>query len=591
MSRPSEVAYTFGSFRLVPAEKQLVRGGEVVPLAPKAFDTLLLLVENQGRLVEKDVFMRRVWPDSFVEEVALAHGISQLRKALREGSEESNFIETVPKRGYRFIAPVKVTAGEAAQSPPGVTLAVLPFENLSADPEREYLADGLTEEVIAALGQVHPEQLRVIGRTSMMAYKRTTKSLAEIGGELGAGFLLESSIRAEGGRLRITSKLVRVRDQVQIWSATYDSEPGSILEFQRELSTAITQQIRSRLSPERLNAIARRYTRDVEAHDLYLRGRYFWNQLSSATTRRAIEFYSRAVELDPDYALVWSGLTDAYATGPITGDAPPLRMGPLAREAVGRALAAEPNLPEVQCSLGFVKFWLDWDWTSAERAFRAAISLDPSYALAYRTLGITLSHMGRSAEAARAAQQARELDPLHAGHYALSAQVAYNGHDFGSAIRLAREATVLDPEFWVGHLQLAQAYEQSGDDDLALEALQQAWGFSSGNSKVLSLRGYILAKLGRMHEAGEVLHSLEAVPRERYVPPYAVALVNAGLGRHDLAVDWLERAYEARDVHLVFLPVEPKWDCLRADPRFQAIVGRCSFHTQAPFARIVTSKC
>ena len=577
MSSPPQ-SYAFGSFRLIPSEKQLLRDGEVVPLAPKAFDTLLLLVENQGRLVEKDVFLKRVWPDSIVEEVALAHGISQLRKALRDGPEESNFIETVPKRGYRFIAPVQATGRQTPESrPPGVTLAVLPFENLGAGDDREYLADGLTEEVIASLGQVDPEHLRVIGRTSMMAYKRTTKSLAGIGGELGAGFLLESSMRAEGERLRITSKLIRARDQVQIWSASYDSAPGSVLEFQRDLSTTITQQIRLRLSPERLTALGRRYTRDVQAYDLYLRGRYFWNQLSSSGTRRAIEFYSRAVEIDPQYALVWSGLADAYASGPISGDADPLRTGPLSRQATERAVAAEPNLAEVQSSLGLMKMWIDWDWPAAVRAFRSAISADPGYALAHRTLGVLLSHMGCHSEAAVAAQRARELDPLHAGHYALSSQVAFNGRDYPAAAHMARQATVLDPEFWVGHLQLAQAYEQLGNHDLALEELQHAWRFSSGNSKVLALRGYILARLGRIAEANEVLQALDVIPSHRYVPPYAAALVHAGLGHAGQSIEGLERAFELRDVHLVFLPVDPKWDNLRADSRFQAIIEHCGF--------------
>ena len=575
MPGPPQIAYQFGDFYVCPADKQLLRGGQAVPLAPKAFDTLVVLLESHGRLVEKDVFLKRVWPESFVEEVALAHGISQLRKALDDGASGRKFIETVPKRGYRFIAPVAVAGRQEVR--PGVTLAVLPFENLGAGSEREYLADGLTEEVIASLGQVDPEALRVIGRTSMMAYKRTTKSLAEIGRELGAGFLVESSIRGERERLRITSRLIRVEDQVQIWSDSYDSERGSVLELQRELSTVIARQVRLRLSPERVDALARRQTHDAEAYDLYLRGRYFWHQLSAATTRRAIEYYTRATELDPDYALAWAGLGDAYSANPISGDGPPFRMGPLAREAVARAVHAEPNLAEVQNALAFLKFWLDWDWLAAERCFRAAIALDPSYALAHRTLGIALSHMGRHAEAGPAASEARRLDPLHAGHHALSAQVAFNARDFPAAVEFARQATVLDPEFWVGHLQLAQACEQLHQSERALEALQLAWRFSGGNSKAIALRGYILARLGRVAQAREVLHTLEAVPPDRYVPPYAIALVHAGLGHREPALEWLERAWDVRDVHLAFLPVDPKWDDFRSSPRFIAVLDRCAF--------------
>ena len=361
-----------------------------------------------------------------------------------------------------------------------MTLGVLPVENLGAGSDHEYLAAGLTEEVIAVLGQIDPEHIGVIGRTSMMAYKGTTKSLAEIGRELDAGFLVESSIRGEGGRVRITSKLIRAHDQVQIWSATYNSEPGSVLEFQQELSTAIAQQIHVRLSPERLDGLARRQTRHVDAYDLYLRGRYFWTQLSPLTTRRALEFYTRATELDPDYALAWSGLADAYSTSPINGDAPPLQVWPRARDAVAHAIGVAPNLAEAQASLGLMKFWLDWDWGASEAAFRNAIGLDPGYGLAHRTLGILLSQMERHDAALSAMQTARELDPLDFVHHALSAQVAFVARDYPAAVDFARRANVLDPEFWVGYYQLAQACEQLGKSELAFEALQKAGQFSGG---------------------------------------------------------------------------------------------------------------
>ncbi len=569
--------YRFGTFALLPAEKQLLQEGKPVALAPKVFATLLMLVESQGRLLKKEEFLKRVWKDSFVEEVALAHTISQLRKVLRSGTGEADPIETVPKHGYRFTARVETVVPEPPEMPSHVTLAVLPFENLSANPDREYLADGLTEEVIAVLGRIDPEHLRVIGRTSTMAYKRSTKSLTEIGRELGARFLVESSIRGDGARLRVTSKLIRADDQVQIWSASYDSEPASVLEFERELSTAIAQQIRIRLSPERLNGMAVRQTQHVEAYDLYLRGRYFWAQLSPPTTRRAVEFYKRATELDPNYALAWSGLADAYASSPINGDAPPLMVGPLAQQAAAHAIRAAPGLAEALTSVGFLKFWIDWDWPAAETALRQAIDLDPGYSVALRMLGIVLSHMANHQEAHAAARRARELDPLDFVHQALSAQIAVNARDYPAAVEFARRANVLDPQFWVGYYQLAQASVQLGDNDVAFDALQKAGQFSGGNSKVMGLRGYLLAKLGRAGEAREVLNTLEAVARERYVPPYASALVHAGLGQQDLALEWLNRAYQVHDVHLALLGVDPKWDAFRSDPRFVALLERCAF--------------
>src|SRR4029453_10338374 len=254
----------------------------------------------------------------------------------------------------------------AATAPSGLTVAVLPFENLSGDADLEYLADGLAEETIASFGQIDPDHLSVIGRTSTLAYKHTRKSLAEIGHELGADYLMEGSIRSEGTGLRITSRLVRVRDQTQVWSAFYDRQPTSVLGLQREISAAIAEQIELRLSPERLDALARRHTHNADAYDLYLRGRYLWNQLTPATNSRAIEYYERAIALDPDYALAWSGIANPLASRPINSDVPPREVAARAREAAAHAVRSDPRLAEAQTSLGIIAFYLDWDWPAAE---------------------------------------------------------------------------------------------------------------------------------------------------------------------------------------------------------------------------------
>ena len=577
MSTADLCIYKFGEFRVEAAKRVLLRNGDPVALTPKVFDTLLHLVRRQGKTVEKEELMRAIWPDTIVEENNLNQNISVLRRVMEERQSGSRYILTVPGKGYRFVASVEVIDGALAEAPLRTTIAILPFENLSAEAEREYFADGLTEETIAALGQIDPGYLSVIGRTSVMAYKRTKKTAEEIGRELNAGYLIEGSLRAEAGRLRITSRLIRVRDQVQVWSASYDSEPGSMLAFQRELSMAIAEQVRRRLSPERLNALERRQTRNAEAYDLYLRGRYLWHQLTPATTRRAAEYFTRATVLDPGYALAWSGLADAFSASPINGDAAPLAVWPRAREAAAHALRAEPNLAEVQASVGFLKFWLEWDWPGAEAAFRKSIELDPNYPLPHRMLGVLYSHLGRREEAKLAISRARELDPLLGVHHALSAQVAFAGRDYGAAVQFARQAIAIDPEFWVGHFQLAQALAQMGEPATAFDALGQAGQVSGGNSKVIALRGYLFGKLGRTAEARDVLNTLEAISRERFVPPYAMALVHAGLGRDREVLEWLERALEKRDVHLTFLQVDPKWDGFRADPGFVSLVGRCDF--------------
>lgn len=642
----SRETFRFADFVLDVSAYELRCQGRPVRLERRPMELLVWLVQCRGQLVTRSDIVDRLWgKDVFVEvETGVNTVIWKVRAALHDSPDDPTFVETVPGKGYRFIAPVEVVsepgttvtrspapldavvgnqdapavlAEEPARLEPlpaaprsraglsiaiaavvllaayvgwarfgggpgeGIMLAVLPFENLSGDPDREYLAEGLADETIAALGQIDPDHLDVIGRTSTTAYKGTAKSLAQIGGELGADFLVESSIRAEAGRLRITSRLVRVRNQVQVWSASYDSQPTSMLDLQRELSTAIAEQIRLRLSPERVGALARRQTRNPDAYDLYLRGRNFENQRTPATTLRAIEYYRRATDLDSSYALAWSGLAWTYAARSINSDAAPVEVATLARDAAANAVRAEPDLAEAQSAVGEINFLLDWDWPAAERALRRAIALDPGYAVAHRALGHLLSQTGRQDEARSEMSRARSIDPLDPINHALSAQVALQARDYAAALAYAQQAIVLDPEFWIGYVLSGQASERLGKTDAALEAFSNAARFSGGNSKAISLRGYLLGKVGRSHEARDVLKTLEEVSRSRYVPPYAMALVHAGLGERDAVFEWLNRAYDARDVHLIFLPVDPKWDPYRTDPRFTGLVERCGFARKA----------
>ncbi len=567
--------YEFGDFRVDSSRRILFRDTDQIPLTPKVFDTLALLVANHGQVLDKKELMSAVWPDTAVEENNLNQHVSTLRRIFGETRGENRYIATIPGKGYCFTAEVRTSrAASPEEALTHFRIGVLPFENLGGGSEREYLADGFTEETIATIGQIDPDHFSVIGRTSVMSYKRTTKTLADIGRELDATYLIESSLRTEGDRLRITSKLIRVRDQLQIWSASYDSEPSSLLTFQRELGTAIAEQVRLRLSPARLNALANRHTQNPEAYDLYLRGRFYWNQFTALTTRRAIEYFTRATAIDPDYALAWSGLADAFSSSPVTGDADPLTILPRARDSANNAVRSDPELAEAQTSLGFFQFWLGWDWHAAETAFRKAISVDPNYAFAHRMLGIVLSHLCQHDESIASIRRARELDPLSAMNRALSSQISFAAGDLPNAIHFAREAIVLDPEFWIGHFQLAQAYVHLQQNDQAMESLNQANRFSAGNSKALSLRGYLLAKTGGTDEAKEILQTLDAVSRERFVPPYAQALIHLGLGQVDAALDSLDRASAAHDVHLAFLTVDPKWDSLRAEPRFTRMIER-----------------
>jgi TolB-like protein/DNA-binding winged helix-turn-helix (wHTH) protein/Flp pilus assembly protein TadD len=632
---------------------ELRRHGRPIRIERQPMDLLLLLVERRRQLVSRSEIIDRLWgKDVFVDvETGVHTAIRKVRQALRDSPDAPTCVETVPGKGYRFIATVEVSgtpaeppspAADAASpepllpeppevSPPGaadaashaatlpvwsrlapparlglplglaaagllagawvwmrmppdrgsgtapLTLAVLPFANLSGDPARDYVAEGLTEETAASLGQIDPEQMGVVARSSTQRYRGTTKSAADIGRDLGANYLVESSLRAEGSRLRVTSTLVRVRDQVQVWSQSYDREPTSLLGLQRELSIAIAEQIRLRLSPGRLEALARRQTQSPDAYDLYLRGRNFENQRTPATNRRAIDYFTRATEVDPDYALAWASIAQVLLSSVINSDASPAEVLPRAREAATRAARVSPNVAETQRAVAYVKWCCEWDWPGAEADLRRAVALDPSSAHGHLTLGHALSQMGRHGEAQLSTRRARELDPLSAIMPALSSQVALQARDYRAALDHATQAIVLDPEFWIGHMARGQALEQLGEVESALEALTTAARFSGGNSKALSLRAYILAKTGRADEARAMLRTLEDVSKTKYVPPYAMALINAGLEQRDAVFVWLERAYDVRDMHLIFLPVDPKWDAYRSDPRFEALIVRCGF--------------
>ena len=572
--------FCFGDFELDVANYELRCQGQPVHVERQPMDLLILLLEGRQRLVSRAEIAERLWgADVFTDvETGVNTAVRKIRRALKDSTDPPAFIETVPRKGYRFIADVRVIIdGRAQEKPAQVIVAVLPFENLGAGVEREYLADGLTEETILSLGRIGRDDFHVIGRRSVMVYKGGNKNLATIGRELGATYVVENTLRGENELLRITSRLIRTRDQTQLWAASYDSEPGSILAFQRELSVTIAEEIRLRLSPERLTALARRQTQNAEAYDLYLHGRHFWNQSTPPTTKRALEYFTRATQLDSQYALAWAGLADAYSASPVNGDAPPLSVRNPARAAVAHAVSSDPGLAEVQTSVGFLKFWLEWDWMEAEKAYRQALTLDPTYPLAHRMLGIVLSHMGRHEPARESIRRARELDPLYAMHHALSAQIAFAARDYSAAVEFATQATVIDPHFWIGYFQLAQVHVQLRNTDLAVDALSHAGKLSGGNTKVIALRSYLLSQVGQIDEARQGLHTLEAISRERYVPPYAMALIHAGLNQPDDALDCLERAYDQRDVHLIFLPIDPKWDFLRSHARFASIMDRCGF--------------
>ena len=591
--------YCFAEFTLDPARAALLRNGEEIPLRQRTFEVLTHLVRNSGRLVSKQELFEAVWRDVAVTDDSLVQCLVEIRKAL---GDEQHRVRTVRGRGYLFegaatdapkatarafpsrrmalllggIAILAVGAwlyGRSRAIPHISTLAVLPFEQTAVGDPSE-LGGGLLEEVVSALGQIDPERLRVLSRRSTASYVSTGKSAAVIGQELGADYLVEGVIHEQGASWQIRFAVVRARDQVHVWTGTFDRDRSTLLSLQTELGRAVAQQIRLTLSARQDQALIRRQARHPEAYEYYLRGRALWAKPNRAALYAAIGEYKQAIALDPEYALAYAGLADAYSALPITSDVPPLDVAGDARNAATRAVRADDLLAEAHAALGWQEFWFGWNWPAAEASLRRAIALDPNYANARRSLGHVLSNSGRHSEALAEMARARELDPFSPLMHGLSAQTAYNARNFPLAERHARQSLAIDPNFWGGYVNLGQALAGQGRYEEALVAIAEGYRLA-GNAKGLTRRAYVLGRMGRTAEAKELLGELEEAARP--VPPYEIAAVHAGLGDANRAFAWLEKAYAARDANLVFLPVDPKMDPIRGDARFQALLDRCGF--------------
>ena len=569
-SPPQTRLYRFDDFVLDIAAYELRRQGRPVKLERQPMELLTLLVSRRGELVTRDAIVEHLWGHGvFIEvETSVNTVVRKVRRALRDRAERPRFIQTVQGKGYRFTCQVELGA---------VVLAVLPFEALRGQGTPDYVADGLTEETIVELSQIDPERLRVVGRTSSMAYKGTTKSLATIGSELHADYVLEGSVRAADGRWRVASTLIRVHDQVPVWADSFERATDDLLALQADLGRAIAQQVEVRLAPRRGAVQERRQTENPDAYDLYLRGRYYYNQMTPATAERALDCFRQATELDPEYALAWAGIAHTYTSRVFNSDTRPEDVYELARRAAARALAAGPAVAEAHTAFATVRVVFDWDWTLAETHLQRALSLDPTSTRGQWTLGHALSVQQRHTHALAAARRAIELDPKDALIHGMAAQIAYSAQEFDAAAQHARDALLVEPDYWIGHWQLGQAYQRLGKVDEALRALSEAARLSSQNAKPVSLQAYTLAMARRLNEARRVLTSLEQRAMQVYVPPVPLALVYAALNEHERAFEYLEQALAVRDVHLIYLLVDVKWDSLRADPRFQNVLRLCGF--------------
>jgi TolB-like protein/DNA-binding winged helix-turn-helix (wHTH) protein/Flp pilus assembly protein TadD len=604
----------FGPFAADLRAGELRKDARKIKLQEKPFQLLAALLERPGEVVRREELQQRLWPaDTFVDfDHGLNIAIAKLREALEDSAEHPRFIETLPKRGYRFLALVErahpatgVPPVDAApfwrrksalrilalavltvavatylaqrwiKPPPSaragkVMLVVLPFENLSGDPQQEFFSDGLTEEMIAQLGQVNPQALGVIARTSAMRYKTAKKDVAQIGRELNVEYLLEGSVRREGDRIRVTAQLIQVEDRTHLWAQTYEREAASLFAIQRDVADQVTQALRLQLLPGERAAWTRQLRADPAAHESYLQGRHLWNKRTPESVQKAVLYFEEAVRRDPSHARAYAGLSDCFNLLASYSLLPPTVAISKAKAAATRALELDPALAEAHASLGFSKLEYDWDWTGAKEAFEEAIQLDPNYATARQWYSLYLNAIGRSEEAIAEAREALRLDPLSPVIAMAVGSRLYHARRFDEAIEQFRKTLELDPNFVLAHHNLGRTHLLKGQYPQAVEALEVARRLSGDQPARKAALGYAYALAGRQAEARSLLREL----KKKDAPSFPMALLSLSLGEKQDALAFLEKAYKERHSDVTLLIAEPLLDPLRDHPGFQDLLRR-----------------
>ncbi len=462
----------------------------------------------------------------------------------------------------------------------GHRLAVLPLSNINPDSKDEYFAEGMTEELISTLSKI--SQLRVIARTSVMKYKATSKTIAEIGRELGVRTILEGSIRKAGNKVRIATKLVDSDTEEQLWSQTYDRHLEDVFAIQSDIAQRIARSLKVRLIKGELLGLQKKLTTNPEAYSLYLNGRYFLNKRTEDALSKATHYFSEVLVKDPQFAPAYSGLADSHAVMGWFEFVPPREVFPEARKAAEKALEIDPNLAEAHTSIARVRFLYDWDWRGAEAGFRHAIQLNPNYGDAHQLFAHYLKAMARFDEALKEARRAEELDPLSLAVATGIGHVLYLSRQYDDAIEQYSKAVTLDPNDATAHLWFGRPYLQKGMYKEAIAAVEKAVSLSGGSTMALATLAHAYAASGKTKEAHGVLDRLLERSKQQYVPSYWIALVHVSLGDKKQAFAWLERAFLERSSWLVWINVEPRFDTLRSDQRFSSLLSRIGLAEEKP---------
>ena len=593
MSKQAASLYAFGPFHLDSAARVLLHKGRPLPITQKQFDTLLVLVQNSGRLLGKDELMEQIWADACVEPANLTQNIFVLRKVLAEYDPKGHFIETVPRRGYRFVATVEEVAAEsgdlADHKNPSTrsggdesadvrgqffSIAVLPFANTSTDPNAEYLSDGLTESIINSLSQL--KHLRVLGRNTVFRYKGKELDPQTIGEQLGVRAVLTGRILQLGDRLIIRTEVMDVPGGWQIWGEQYHRKLSDILAVQEEIAEEISAGLKLKLTVDEKRQLTKRHTDNTEAYHLYLKGRYHWNKYSHQSLGKAIEYFKQALDEDPTYALAYAGLADSYFR--LSNFYLPTRETmPKAKMAAMKALEIDETLAEAHAALGLVLMFYDWDWPGAEREFSRAIELNPNYAVAHQRLALSFILLGRFDDALHELQLAVELDPLSLQISQSVAFVFFLKGDYDQAIEQVGKTLEMNPNYHASHYMLGWVYKRKGNFPKALESFVRVAALDD-SPVLLAALGHAYALNGDRTRALGILAELEDQSKRRHVSSYCRAMIYIGLQENDNAFYWLDKAFEEKSEMLAWLNIGAEYDNVRADPRFLDLQRRVGLH-------------
>jgi TolB-like protein/DNA-binding winged helix-turn-helix (wHTH) protein len=634
----------FGSFEFDPKTGELRKHGLRIKLNGQPVDMLTMLLEHPGQVVTREALQKRLWPaNTYVDfEQSLNAATKRLRAALGDSADAPLFIETLPRRGYRFIAPITQPAEDVPRvgpssrepaalqpdvprpvpwrpvrwrlfiltaaavavlvllftinaNPSGVSntlralilsgrirsLAVLPLVNLSRDSEQDYFVDGMTDALRERLEGI--SSLRVISRTSSMHYRGSNKPLREIARELNVDAVVDGSVLNSGGRVRIDVELIQAGMDRHIWSNSYEGDLRDVFVLQASVAREIADEIRVTLTAPDRARLTQARTADPDAYQAYSKGRFWWNKRTEEDLKKAIGFFQQAIDKDPNYALAYDGLADCWIPLGWYGFVAPSEAFPRARDAITKALSLDDSLAEAHTSLAFVTAYYDRDWVGADREFRRAIELNPNYANGHHWYAEFLSLVGRHAQAIAESQRARELDPLSSIIDSWVSSRYYFARRYEDAIKEGRNAADLGPDFAPAHLVLGYAYEQKGMLREAITEFETASRLAAGSMYSASLT-HALAGAGRRSEALNLLEGLRTTAKHRFVSSYDLAICEMGMGNKEQTLDLLNAAVQEHSPRVLFLGVEPRFDELRADRRFAALLRSLGLQSETSLA-------